>query len=661
MWLRRGADGALLALPGGLVAYTAFNAGGFFAGTESLLAGILAIVLLLRVTLSERPFAGAGRTLVVAAGAMALFAAWILASSAWSHSPGRALLEFDRALLYLLALVLFGSLPMTPRRLAWMVRGVVAAAVVVCVFALLSRLLPHVLPTTPNVASSRLSYPITYWNALGLFGAMATILALHLTCGEREPVAARVMAAAALPVLAATVYLTFSRGAIGAGAIGLVVYLVLGRPRLLLGGLIGAVPATVVAVAHLYGADALAATDPTGSAAVAQGREAAVTIALCAAGAALLRGVLAVADAWLLRRDPREVPRRVALAAVAALVVAGLAVFLVAGGPGYVGREVQGFVKGKAVGGPRADLRSRLSDPSSNGRVDLWRVSLQGFAQQPVRGQGAGTFQLQWERRRPEDLQVFDGHSLYLETLGEMGIVGLVLVVVALVAVLGGAAWRIRRPQRPLFAAILAIGLAWAIHAQFDWDWEMPTLTLWVFTLGAAALATALPARGAVGERVEGPLPPRIVRVVVGLGLLVLAIAPLQVAASQRSLDRSAAAFEGGDCARTVDQSLAASEAVAVRPEPYELLGFCDAHLRQNALALMAMRRAVRLDPGNWEYHYGLALVSGAAGMDPLPEVREAHRLNPLEPLASDAVSTFATRDPRQWVRRALTAELPQS
>ena len=115
---RSGPVVALLAAPGALTVYVAFRAGGFFPGTQGVLAAGLAVALALRLTLVERPLAGASRALVVVAGALTLYAAWALVSVWWSGSPARATLEFDRALLYLLTLVLFGLAAMTPARAA---------------------------------------------------------------------------------------------------------------------------------------------------------------------------------------------------------------------------------------------------------------------------------------------------------------------------------------------------------------------------------------------------------------------------------------------------------------------------------------------------------------------------------------------------------------
>ena len=124
-----------VALPGALLVYLSFNSGGFFVDTTALAAVFLAVVLVVRVIAAEEPFAGVSVRLGLAAGALGLYAAWTLLSSTWSHAPGRALIEFDRTLLYLFALALFGSMCWTGERIRWLVRGLALAAVAVCVAA----------------------------------------------------------------------------------------------------------------------------------------------------------------------------------------------------------------------------------------------------------------------------------------------------------------------------------------------------------------------------------------------------------------------------------------------------------------------------------------------------------------------------------------------
>src|SRR5687767_9547088 len=102
---------ALLALPAALTLYMSANAGGFFPNTFAFAAIILAQVLVLRTTLAEDPGAAIRPPLLVAAGALAGFALFAVLSKAWSDSTWRALLEGERALLYVMILVLCGTIP----------------------------------------------------------------------------------------------------------------------------------------------------------------------------------------------------------------------------------------------------------------------------------------------------------------------------------------------------------------------------------------------------------------------------------------------------------------------------------------------------------------------------------------------------------------------
>ena len=362
---------------------------------------------------------------------------------------------------------------------------------------LVTRVLPDVSTISPNIANDRLSYPLTYWNALGLLAGLGAVLCFHLTSSLREPGAVRVLAAAALPALGATAVFTYSRGGIAAGLIGLLVYVVVARPRGLVSGLLAAGPATALAVIASLDADLLATQTPTTDAAVAQGHDVAVVIGLCTVGAALARWLLLLLDARLpvAARLPRSVVGGVAAGALAAAVV----LVIVFDVPGTVGDQYDRFVDPGPVG-TSGDLRTRLVDPANNGRIEQWEVALNGFEAAPVRGEGAGMYELLWARDRPVTGTVTDAHSLYAEVLGELGIVGLVLLLVPLFAILAAAAARASHPNRSVYAVVLAAGVAWAFHAGIDWDWEMPALTLWLFAAGGLvcwpAPAASLPACG---------------------------------------------------------------------------------------------------------------------------------------------------------------------
>jgi O-antigen ligase len=635
---RRLAAGALALLPGALIAFFGFNGGGYFPGSVGFAALLVSMTVVLRVLVADDPFAGFSRGLAIVAALMAAFTGWVLASGLWSDAEDRTLIEFDRALLYLLLLVLMGLLARRRERVRWIVRGCAIGAFVVCAAGLVTRILPHVWPTSPGVANNRLSFPLTYWNALGIVAAIGLLLAIGLATSDRESRPARALAAAAVPVIAAALLFTFSRGAMAAALIGLVAYVGLSRQRALPAGLLAVVPPTLIALLVAYDADQLATLDPTTARGVAQGKHVALAVALCALAAAALRLALGVLDRRMEGVElPPERRRRLRLGGAGA-AAAIVAVALAAGGASWIGDQYHGFVKGADLS-RNADLRTRLTDPSSNGRTDHWRAALHGFSDQPVHGNGAGTYQFTWESRRRTPVTVIDAHGLYFETLSELGLVGLILLLVVILAILVTFARRATGPNRGYYAALFGAGLAWALHAGVDWDWEMPATAGWLFAAGGAALAS----RG----RTEGTRAPQLVngnRIAIAAAFLVLAVTPGLLMLSQARVSDAAAAFRRGDCKGATASSLKAIDYLAVRPEPYQMLGYCNLEQGRLTQAVASMRKAVEQEPASWEYHYSLAVALAEAGRDPRPELSAAARLNPREDLVRQASAAFRGR-----------------
>src|SRR3954451_13519608 len=473
-----------LTLPGVITAWLAFRAGGFFPGQVGLVATVLALALVLRITVAPRPFAGWSPALALGSGALAAFSVWILLSALWSDAPARALSEFDRALLYTLVLVLTGSAIARVGDLAMLLRITALAFAAMVLEGLLTRLAPGTFPISAGFLPERIAFPLTYWNAMGIACSLAIVLAVHLSASgsERRPV--RVLAAMFLPAFGVTLYLTFSRGAIWALPVGLVLYAVLGQPRGLVSAAVAAVPA-VVAVKVAYGAELLARADYDTAAAAPQARHVGLTLIGCCVAA----GVLRFAGLWLDARVERVTlpPRSRWLFAggvLALLVVGALAV----GAPAKLNDARKTFSEGRYLN--TADLRDRLTSTVDNGRVDNWRVALDGFRESRLHGTGAGTYRLTWELDRPAPpVRMTDGHSLYLETLSELGVVGLALLVVALGTLLIGGLLRLAGPERHAFAAFVAGGAMLCLHAGVDWDWEMPALFVWFFGAGGVVLA----------------------------------------------------------------------------------------------------------------------------------------------------------------------------
>jgi O-antigen ligase len=121
-------------------------------------------------------------------------------------------------------------------------------------------------------------------------------------------------------------------------------------------------------------------------------------------------------------------------------------------------------------------------------RRSYFAVAWHEFNAHPLLGSGAGTFGHYW-LQSTHYIQyggALDAHSLYLETLAELGPVGLVLLLAFLLYPLRFAVAYRAVPGVPVATGA---AVAFLIHAGVDWDWELPA----VVVAGLCCLA-ALPA-----------------------------------------------------------------------------------------------------------------------------------------------------------------------
>ncbi|MDA0182992.1 O-antigen ligase family protein [Solirubrobacter phytolaccae] len=634
----------------------AFRAGGFFPSITAITAVAGAVALVLRVTLAEDPFAGWSRLAAVTALGAAGLASLALLSAVWSDAPARATLEFDRALLYLEVLLLFAMAPRGPRTLAVLLRWLLGAFAVICLAGLASRIVPDVFPTSGRFVAGRLAFPLTYWNAMGMASAITVLLALANAADAQQPRLMRVLGAAAVPVGALALYLTFSRGAIAACAVGVVVYVVCVRRLRVFLALAAVTPPTAVVLWFAYRAEELGTDRYAEGAGPGQGHRVALVLALMVVAAAGLRLLAERVEPALRRvargKGPQRRADRLGVGFAAVLVV--VAALLWVDAPGRVTDAVDSFQSGNVVP-DTGDARDRLLQVGNNGRLDFWKVTLDIWEDHRVLGTGAGTFQVEWEQRRPFFYIIRDAHSLVLETLAELGVVGLAFLLVMLMTPLVVAVRRgfdREREDRDAHAAVAAAGIALLLHACTDWDWEMPSLFVWFFAASGVIVAAPLGAA-------RGRPPGRTARVVVGLACLLVAVTPWLVASADSALTSASRAFSRGDCATAVNDALTARDRLPFAPEPYAILGYCNLRGGAYALGVEAMQSARERDPDNWRYAYGLAVAQAIAGRDPRPMAAEAVRLNPFEPMATDLQKALNSDDPAVRFRAAARAKLP--
>jgi O-antigen ligase len=488
----------------------------------------------------------------------------------------------------------------------------VAAGTGIAAYALATRLFPDRFGYEA-AAAYQLARPVGYWNALGILAAIAIVLALGFcSAPERLP---RALAAGAVPLLLTTLYVTFSRGALVALAVGLAAAFAVERNRLRLAAtaLVVAPPAAV-AVVLASRSDALARERASLAQAVREGHRLAVALVLLTAVAALLGLALGRLRAAV-RVTPRA--RRAISAALAALGAAAvLAVLVAAGGPvSLVERAYDSFRAPLPASG--GELEGRLFSVSGNGRADYWRIALDAYADHPALGSGAGTYELHWHRERPTAFGARDAHSLYLETLAELGPVGLLLLL-AVLCVPFVALPRAR--EAPLAAAALGAYAAYLAHAALDWDWEMPAVTLAAIACAGVLLVSA---RRPPDDR---GLDPRARAAGLAAAALLGAFAFVAYIGNSALATASDAAALGRHERAAADARRAARWAPWAA-EPWQALGAAQLALGRRDEARASYREALEQDPRDWSLWYELALASdGAARRDALARARA---LNP--------------------------------
>jgi O-antigen ligase len=571
--------------------------------------------------------------------------------------------------------------------------GLALAAVIVCGYALLTKIFPgELVPVSPY---ARLEEPYGYWNALGLTAAMGAICCMWLGARRSGHALMSALAYPAMGLLLLTLMLAYSRGALVALALGLVLWLCVvplrlrGAAVLIAGGVCaGAI------VAWDFSTHGLSAESVTLSERATAGHQ---------LGALLVAMVLALTLVGLAigffasRREPSPVTRQRVGAVLLALVVLALIAFAGAlahsqrGLTGSVSHAVDALTNPNAK--PPPNTPGRLTAVASV-RARYWKEALEVFSAHPALGAGASGFQTaQLRYRTVATLEVKNAHGFAVQTLADLGAVGLALALALLLAWMVAAgrathpfnrrwslgpraasprpslwrepgaalraiaadvrpAWRHLgegdpdrqyTPERIGMLSMLCVVVVFGVHSFVDWTWYVP---------GDACVALLcagwLAGRGPLASRHADIVRPRSFEQVgyVRGAIAVAAVVGALLAAwtqwqPQRSTDASQQALSqlAGDPKGALASAQAGVARDPLSAQALFTLSTVEQATGQSALARATLQRAVHLQPSNPQTWLTLAqndLASNPSAA--LTELQAAISLNP-ESISPEAIA----------------------
>jgi hypothetical protein len=446
-------------------------------------------------------------------GLLGAFTALTALSVVWSVQPDDSFKDAGRMLAYC---AVFGAAIVLARtvRARWpaLLGGIALAAVVVCAYALLTKVLPNHLDASDIYA--RLRAPYNYWNAIGLTAAMGAIACMWLGARRAGHALLSALAYPAMGLMLLTLMLAYSRGALVALVLGLALWFCL-VPLRLRGAaiLISSVVVAGVVVAWDFSQHALDTDNVELAARTSAGHELGALIVVMVV---LLTLVGLAFGFYTGRNAPSLISRRrmgVVLLSLLAIAVLAFAGALAASHRGFTGSISHAV---KTLTDPHAPVPPNTPDRLTavgSVRARYWNEALKVFQAHPALGAGAEGYATARLRYRTETLDVRHAHGYIVQTLADLGIVGLVLTLALLIAWMVAAgrcthpfnrrwtswatlrSWLGRRPgggrpgwrrltvdgrpapytaERVGMLSMLCLVVVFGIHSLADWTWYVP-------------------------------------------------------------------------------------------------------------------------------------------------------------------------------------------
>jgi type II secretory pathway pseudopilin PulG len=434
-------------------------------------------------------------------GLLLALAALTAVSVVWSVQPDESWQDAGRMFAYCGVFAAAVTLArLAPGRWSAVIGGVTLAAVVVCGYALLTKIFPGDL--VPASRYARLDEPYGYWNAIGLSAAIGAICCMWLGARRSGHALLNALAYPAMGLLLLTLLLAYSRGALAALAVGVALWFCFvplrlrGASVLILGALGAGGVAAWDFTTHALSAESVA----LGARANAGQRLGALVVVMIVL---LALAGLAIGFLTARRAPPRRTRRRagallLALLALGVLGFAGALSFSHRGFTGSISHAVDSLTNPNAK--PPSNTADRLTAVASV-RARYWKEAIQIFEAHPALGAGALGYHTARLRYRTVTIDVHHAHGFVVQTLADLGLVGL-LTALALLACWMAAAGRATHPlnrkwtglrelrartmprwrrvslpytaERVALLTMLCAVVAFGAHSLVDWTWYVP-------------------------------------------------------------------------------------------------------------------------------------------------------------------------------------------
>jgi UDP-GlcNAc:undecaprenyl-phosphate GlcNAc-1-phosphate transferase len=578
-------------------------AAGLGAGLSAFVAGLynisawgpftlVATAVFIAIALA-RPGELPARPALAVAGALALLWIWSAVSATWADSADGAFVEAGRWLLYLTVFAVFASLLTTRRSGEVVIGAFVVGVLVVAAYTTGGLLTGH---AKSVFLGGRLNEPLGYVNGQASYFLLALWPLIAVAERTRRSFVAG-LAIAAAATLAGLALMTETRAILPAVFISIITLVAIfpGRDRRLwvLFAIGAAVAVAAPSLLDVY-SSARGSADPD----VEVTKTAIRNLLIASAFAGLVWTLLAGSARRLAQRSVsarRIVPLASRIAVTAAcLAMAGAALAALGDPVERVRVEAHAFTHLATQG---SESSTRFLSGGGN-RYDYWRVAVDEFKDNPVKGVGAGNYAPGYflERRTNEDIR--QPHSLQLQTLAELGLVGagaLALFLTVVLMGLGRRAMQARHDARGLGLSVAAGGvfITWLIHTSVDWIHLLPGLT--AIALAAAAILVAPLRRPALirGRRI-------FIWPAIAVGLAVIAalsVGRLTMADHYSGQAQAQIVSDPRDAIRKADRALALDpEAI----KPYYTQAAAFARLNSYSQARASLLEAARIEPANF-------------------------------------------------------------